>query len=328
MRSPAPAASCGSMASPSCSLPVAALSASPAASPAISCCIPGGWKPVVHLFSQSRGKLRCDEALGCFRARHAGPGGALGRRLPRQLSRSAIAWPRAIAAGSRGGAGCRHRRRRRRAAPTRDGRRRRPMPRRSGSCRPTSRSAITASSSSTSRTTSPPPMSCWPSAKAIARSSTSSATPRWAWAPTRARPATSTRWASWRTRRAAPCPRSAHHLPPALHAGHDRRVRRRRSRRSVRSRAPHADPSLARGRGALFENVGQWKRAWYYPKPGEDMHAAVEREAKAVRTRGRHHRCLDPGQDRHPGARRGQAPRTGSTPTPGRSSRSAAAATA
>ena len=35
--------------------------------------------------------------------------------------------------------------------------------------------------------------------------------------------------------------------------------------------------------GAVFENVGQWKRPWYYPKAGEDMHAAVRRECKAVR---------------------------------------------
>ena len=35
---------------------------------------------------------------------------------------------------------------------------------------------------------------CWRIAKAIARSSISSATPPWAWRPTRARPATSTRW--------------------------------------------------------------------------------------------------------------------------------------
>jgi sarcosine oxidase subunit alpha len=35
--------------------------------------------------------------------------------------------------------------------------------------------------------------------------------------------------------------------------------------------------------GALFEDVGQWKRPWYYPNPGEDMHAAVSRETKAVR---------------------------------------------
>ena len=36
-------------------------------------------------------------------------------------------------------------------------------------------------------------------------------------------------------------------------------------------------------RGALFEDVGQWKRPWYYPKPGEDLHAAVAREVLAVR---------------------------------------------
>ena len=35
--------------------------------------------------------------------------------------------------------------------------------------------------------------------------------------------------------------------------------------------------------GALFEDVGQWKRAWYYPRPGEKMNAAVDRECKAVR---------------------------------------------
>jgi sarcosine oxidase subunit alpha len=36
--------------------------------------------------------------------------------------------------------------------------------------------------------------------------------------------------------------------------------------------------------GAPFENVGQWRRAWYYPKPGETMHDAVNREVKATRT--------------------------------------------
>ncbi len=35
--------------------------------------------------------------------------------------------------------------------------------------------------------------------------------------------------------------------------------------------------------GALFEDVGQWRRAWYYPREGEDMHAAVNREVKATR---------------------------------------------
>ena len=35
--------------------------------------------------------------------------------------------------------------------------------------------------------------------------------------------------------------------------------------------------------GAKFENVGQWKRPWYYPKNKESMHEAVQRESKAAR---------------------------------------------
>ena len=35
--------------------------------------------------------------------------------------------------------------------------------------------------------------------------------------------------------------------------------------------------------GAVFEDVGIWKRAWFYPKAGEDMHQAVNRECKTVR---------------------------------------------
>ncbi len=34
---------------------------------------------------------------------------------------------------------------------------------------------------------------------------------------------------------------------------------------------------------AEFENVGQWKRAWYYPKENENMNEAVQREGKAAR---------------------------------------------
>ena len=34
---------------------------------------------------------------------------------------------------------------------------------------------------------------------------------------------------------------------------------------------------------AKFENVGQWKRPWYYPKENENMHQAVQRESKAAR---------------------------------------------
>jgi sarcosine oxidase subunit alpha len=35
--------------------------------------------------------------------------------------------------------------------------------------------------------------------------------------------------------------------------------------------------------GALFEDVGQWKRPWYFPQSGESMQDAVSRECLAVR---------------------------------------------
>jgi sarcosine oxidase subunit alpha len=39
----------------------------------------------------------------------------------------------------------------------------------------------------------------------------------------------------------------------------------------------------AQAHAAVFENVGLWKRARYFPRQGEDMHAAVARECLAVR---------------------------------------------
>jgi sarcosine oxidase subunit alpha len=39
----------------------------------------------------------------------------------------------------------------------------------------------------------------------------------------------------------------------------------------------------AQGHGAVFEDVSLWKRARYFPRPGEDLHAAVARECLAVR---------------------------------------------
>jgi sarcosine oxidase subunit alpha len=35
--------------------------------------------------------------------------------------------------------------------------------------------------------------------------------------------------------------------------------------------------------GAQFEDVGQWKRPWFFPEPGEDMETAVLRECRAAR---------------------------------------------
>ncbi|MFM9861696.1 2Fe-2S iron-sulfur cluster-binding protein [Pseudoxanthobacter sp. M-2] len=48
----------------------------------------------------------------------------------------------------------------------------------------------------------------------------------------------------------------------------------------VRTTPIHA---WAEAHGAAFEDVGLWKRAWYFPRAGEDLHAAVARECKAVR---------------------------------------------
>ncbi len=39
----------------------------------------------------------------------------------------------------------------------------------------------------------------------------------------------------------------------------------------------------AQAAGAVFEDVGAWKRARYFPEGGEDMHAAVARECRTVR---------------------------------------------
>ena len=40
----------------------------------------------------------------------------------------------------------------------------------------------------------------------------------------------------------------------------------------------------AQAHGAVFEDVGLWKRARYFPRGDEDMHAAVARECLAVRS--------------------------------------------
>ena len=40
----------------------------------------------------------------------------------------------------------------------------------------------------------------------------------------------------------------------------------------------------AAAQGAVFEDVGLWKRARYFPQAGEDMHAAVARECRGARS--------------------------------------------
>jgi sarcosine oxidase subunit alpha len=49
----------------------------------------------------------------------------------------------------------------------------------------------------------------------------------------------------------------------------------------VRTTAIHASHAA---RNAELEPVGQWMRPWYFPKKGEDLHAAVKRECLAART--------------------------------------------
>ncbi|APZ50732.1 sarcosine oxidase subunit alpha [Salipiger abyssi] len=48
------------------------------------------------------------------------------------------------------------------------------------------------------------------------------------------------------------------------------------------TRKTQIDP-WAEENGAVFEPVSQWRRAWYFPKTGEDMDAAVARECAATR---------------------------------------------
>ena len=75
-------------------------------------------------------------------------------------------------------------------------------------------------------------------------------------------------------------------LPAALYAGHLRGGRPgRQGGEIVRS---HSQSAVARLGGGLFEglklkNVSLWRRAWYFPRAGEDRYAAVARECKAVR---------------------------------------------
>ena len=56
------------------------------------------------------------------------------------------------------------------------------------------------------------------------------------------------------------------------------------------NRGPLFDPARhtpihdwAAANGAKFEDVGQWKRAWYFPRGAEGLHASVARECRAVR---------------------------------------------
>ena len=140
----------------------------------------GGWTPSVHLFSQSRGKLEFDAATQTFL-----PGAPAQNMICVGACAGVFDLAQALADGA-ARRGRRGRARRRRASRARDrvggGTLGLVAPLRGGEAQPR-RSSI-------SRTTSPRATSSSRRARACARSSTSSATPRPAWRPIRARPPT------------------------------------------------------------------------------------------------------------------------------------------
>ncbi len=65
----------------------------------------------------------------------------------------------------------------------------------------------------------------------------------------------------------------------------------------------------AQEQGAVFVETGYWLRAQWYPRPGEtDWLTSVSREVRTVRDARRRVRCVDAGQDRPAGDRRGGVP--------------------
>ena len=154
----------------------------------------GGFTPSVHLFSQSRGKLIWDERLQAFL-----PGRPAERARSAGACRGVFGLDAALADGAAAGAAAAYEA----TAPTRTGvppeaaAWRRPPPRHqqpaAGPASPAPCPSLPVPArgrSSTGRTMSPPGI--WRSRRArdSARSSTSSATPRPGWQPTRARPQT------------------------------------------------------------------------------------------------------------------------------------------
>ena len=161
----------------------------------------GGWTPSVHLYSQSRGKLVWDEAREIY---------VPGESVQRERSAGACKGRFGLADGAqrrRGGgrgSGARGGLRRAGGAILSD-RQCAAAPRRRRSAT-SARAAQTPRPLSISRTTFAPRTFASRCARASARSSTSSATRRPAWRPTRARPPTSTRSPSPPKRSGKPLP--------------------------------------------------------------------------------------------------------------------------
>ena len=250
---------------------------------AIECdlvCVSGGWNPTVHLHSQSGGRLTYRDDIASFV-----PGQAKQAAVSVGACDGQFGLAESLADGAKAGATaarelgfdppmasrCRARRRARRW-----------RSRNCGSCR--ARPAARPSASSTSRTTSWPRTWHWPIARTMPRSSISSATPRSAWAPTRARPATSSGSPCWPGLRGESIPAvgTTTFRPPytpvtlgaigGVHVGKHLDPTRR---------TPLHDWHVAHG--ALMYEVGQWLRPRAYLRPGESFRDAWVREATNVR---------------------------------------------
>ena len=270
------------------------------ASPAISLAVSGGWNPTLASDLPSRRQAGAGTSARRLRAGRTAAGHERSPARPPGASRLADALHGRRAAGAGGG--------RRSAASTRTP----PASRARRATRAAARHAALARArrdaarpSSTSRTTSPPTDSSSPCARASARSSISSATPRSAWRPTRARPRTSTASRMMAELTGTHDPGDRHHdLPPALHAGADRRARRPPSRQGTSGRrgcTPSHD--WAQEQGAVFVEAGLWLRRAVVSR-GRARRLAADRQPRGRdgARRRRRLRRLDARQDRRPGA--------------------------
>jgi sarcosine oxidase subunit alpha len=234
------------------------------ASTATRCLMSGGFTPSVHLFSQSRGKLAMERGA-CRHSCRVEPGGerAHSAGACRGVYELAEVLADGTAAGRRRGAGGTESQACAASPSRRSGGRRglswRAAAGRSAEHRQVLRRLAARCDGARSRS---------PRAKAFSRSSTSSATPPPAWPPIRARPRISMPWRSSRRISRSPFRKSGlttFRMPyTPVTFGSFAGISRGDLFDPVRRTPTH---DWAQAKGAVFENVGLWKRARYFPAP-------------------------------------------------------------
>ena len=134
-------------------------------------------------------------------------------------------------------------------------------------------------------------------------------------------------WRAFGSNRQAHSRDRHHHLPPALYALFLWLDRGRTDEEPIPSCAAHAHLPMAHRPGAMFEPVGQWRRAYTYPSPAKTSTAPSTGKSSACGTRWG---CSMPprsARSRSRGRMR-RSSSTACTPTPSRRSKSANAAMA